>query len=158
MGRWTDRRSYVRSQGRMHGRMDGRMDRRSGGRTGGRADGRTDGRTGGRTDGQTDGWTGGPTGRPTGGPTEGRTDGRADGRTTVLYVLEFYLTFLPKSAIWAAWRSRGWIHDLPIGPTWDPRLYARRGLPRRPEDYSTRGPEDHKRGPEDLSIRLLYVT
>ena len=41
---------------------------------------------------------------------------------------------------------------------WDPHLYARLGLPRRPEDYRTRGPEDHNTGPEDLSIRLSTET
>ncbi len=35
-----------------------------------------------------------------------------------------------------------------LRPTWDPHLYARKGLPRRPEDYSIRGPEDHNAGPK----------
>ena len=56
------------------------------------------------------------------------------------------------------WEVRG--GGVPLAslcPTWDPHLYARLGLPRRP-DYSTRGSEDYNAGPEDLSIRLNTKT
>ena len=43
-------------------------------------------------------------------------------------------------------------------PPWDPHLYARLGLPRRPEDYSNTGTEDHNTGPDDLNIRLNTKT
>ena len=67
-------------------------------------------------------------------------------------------TFLSKKAIRAAWRSGGWIHGLPIGPTWDPHLYTGpEDYNTGPEDYNT-GPEDHNTGPEDLSIRLSTKT
>ena len=44
---------------------------------------------------------------------------------------------------------------LPTRSTCDPHLYARKGLPRTPQDQSTRGPKDKNTGPEDWSIRLL---